>query len=724
MNVMQMLAAGTLPLIPMSFIALLFVFTVMITMYKRANKPLPLPLQILDTNACSFVCGCAGCAVFFGLGWTSIWMTLICAAVLFGFTFIASKRADYSARIARVLCALPYRAQIVLVDVVAVLLLLFSAFYALEAPYNPGLVMVEPPFLFMDLGLMLLAITSVYFISHRNAIANLVLQGFFFFWGIAQYYLWQFKNTAIMPADLFALGTAAAVSGNYSYAWTDTALVGVMAFCFGILVIAYLGAVRRELQLQAQLEITKQVLRKSIGSTLLLGFMSALLLISALVFPNYTQMGAAINYFWPLYVFRQHGAVLTFTAGVQDLIIRKPAGYSDKTAQELLQKYVTYYNDTLEKNEGRQAAVAQYNAQKPNILVVMDETFADLSVFDNLHDNYTGPEFFNNGLTDTLAKGKLAVSVLGGGTANSEFEFLTGNSMAYLGLGKYPYSIYSFPQFESLPALLKKQGYGTSSMHPNLATNWNRDKTYADMKFDRFYSIDDFPNAPVFHNGVTDKATFDKCLDIIKSSDGPQFVFNVTMQNHSDYNKNNIPAERLTNIHPSDLSSPEQDGILNEYLSCIKASDEDLKDLVDQLKQLKEPTVLVYFGDHQPNFTPTYNDAWFSGESDLIHNQRLYHTSYILWANYKVAGAAQTTQDGYSSPNYLAAQTLYAIGAPLTDYQKAQLAIRTQIPAINAFGLLDDANTWHSLTQKDDATHALSEDLRAITYYEFATKIS
>ncbi|MDY2789047.1 MAG: sulfatase-like hydrolase/transferase, partial [Atopobium sp.] len=181
---------------------------------------------------------------------------------------------------------------------------------------------------------------------------------------------------------------------------------------------------------------------------------------------------------------------------------------------------------------------------------------------------------------------------------------------------------------------------------------------------------------------------------------------------------------RLTNIHPSDLSSPEQDGILNEYLSCIKASDEDLKDLVDQLKQLKEPTVLVYFGDHQPNFTPTYNDAWFSGESDLIHNQRLYHTSYILWANYKVAGAAQTTQDGYSSPNYLAAQTLYAIGAPLTDYQKAQLAIRTQIPAINAFGLLDDANTWHSLTQKDDATHALSEDLRAITYYEFATKIS
>ncbi|WP_051353808.1 LTA synthase family protein [Atopobium fossor] len=723
MNFIQMLFAGTLPFIPMAFILLLFIFTAVIKLLTNAEKPLPLPLHILDSNAYSFIFGCAGLSVFFGLGWSSILMTILSATVLFGFAFIASKRKTYSAQIATALHTLPYRAQIALVDVIAVALLLFSAFYALEAPYNPGFVAVEIPFLFMDLGLMLLAILSVYFISHRNAIANIVLQGFFFFWGIAQYYLWQFKNTAIMPADLFALGTAAAVSANYSYAWKDTALVGVMAFCFGLLVIAYLGSIRAELKNQAQITVTRQLTLKSIGTTMLIGLVSAGLLASALIFPNYTQMGAAINYFWPLYVFRQHGAVLTFTAGVQDLIIKKPAGYNDENAQKLLDKYVAQYDTTLDNTEGRQAAVAQYNSIKPNILVIMDETFADLSVFDNMHDNYTGPEFFNRGLTDSLAEGKLAVSVLGGGTANSEFEFLTGNSMAYIGLGKYPYSIYSFPNFESLPAFLKKQGYGTSSMHPNLASNWNREKTYADMQFDRFYSIDDFPDAPVFHNGVTDKATFDKCLDIIKAADNPQFVFNVTMQNHSDYTKNNIPADRLTSVHPSDLSSPEQDGILNEYLSCIKASDEDLEDLINQLKELKEPTILVYFGDHQPNFTPTYNDAWFSEESDLIHTQRLYHTSYIMWANYDVAGASQTTQNSYSSPNYLAAQTLYAIGAPLTDYQKAQLAIRTQVPAINAFGLLDDKNSWHSLTQTDDSMHATSEEFRTITYFEFATKI-
>lgn len=730
MNSVYMLFANmanlisTLPLIPIAFVVALLIVNNIAKLDKGAKKHLPIAVQILTANAYSCAFGCAGFAVFFGLGWTSLWIALLSAAVLFGISFVAGKREAYSAHIAHALNCLPYRAQIVLVDVVSIAFQLVSAFYALEAPYNEGLVFVEPPFLFMDLGLMLLAIVSIYYLSHRNAIANSVLQGFFFVWGLAQYYLWQFKNTAIMPADLFALGTAAAVSGNYSYAWKDSVLAGLIAFCFGMLVISYLGILRHKLQAQGQVKIAKRIRYTSVGMTTLIGLVSATVLGSMLVFPNYNQIGAGINYFWPLYVFRQHGAVLSFTAGVQDLIIKKPAGYSDKSAQELLDSYVAQYNTTLDNTSGRQAAVAQYNAQKPNIIVVMDETFADLSDFDNMHDNYTGPEFFTTGMKDALGAGKLAVSVLGGGTANSEFEFLTGNSMAYLGLGKYPYAIYRFSRYESLPSLLKKQGYDSTAIHPNLAGNWNRDKTYEDMKFDRFYSIDDFPNAPVFHNGVTDKATFDKCLDLIKNSDKPQFIFNVTMQNHSDYSKNNIPADRLTKIHPSDLSSPEQDGILNEYLSCIKASDEDLKYLVSQLKELKKPTVLVYFGDHQPNFTPTYNDAWFSGESDLIHNQRLYHTSYVMWANYTVAGAAQNTRAEYSSANFLAVQMLYTIGAPLTDYQKAQLAIRIQMPAINAFGLLDTAGNWHSLTQQDDSMHTLSEDFRTLTYYEFATKLS
>lgn len=95
-----------------------------------------------------------------------------------------------------------------------------------------------------------------------------------------------------------------------------------------------------------------------------------------------------------------------------------------------------------------------------------------------------------------------------------------------------------------------------------------------------------------------------------------------------------------------------------------------------------------------------------------------------MWANYTVAGAAQNTRAEYSSANFLAVQMLYTIGAPLTDYQKAQLAIRIQMPAINAFGLLDTAGNWHSLTQQDDSMHTLSEDFRTLTYYEFATKLS
>ena len=404
-------------------------------------------------------------------------------------------------------------------------------------------------------------------------------------------------------------------------------------------------------------------------------------------------------------------------------MIHKPSDYSDEKASSELKALVTRYNRELASDASRKAAESQFEGQKPSIVVVMNETFADMSIYDKMKSGYEGPKFFNTGMTDALSHGALSVSVNGGGTANTEFEFLTGNSMAFLGLGKYPYSIYDFSDCEALPKQLAKLGYASTAIHPNYPSNWNRKSTYEGMGFDQFLSIEDFPeDAPRFHNGLTDKVTYDKILELLRTGDEPQFVFDVTMQNHSDYNVGNIPADRLTDYQPEGISG-DTNALLNEYLSCIQASDEDLEYFVDELKKLDRHVILVFWGDHHPGFSTNYNDAWYGDEDEMTHTQRVYQTSYLIWANYDVAGATQTDSSFPTSPAYLAAMTLDYAGAPLSDYQKTQMVVRQTMPAFNAFGLMGADGKWYEVEDENSPVAAVNNDLSKVSYLHFATKV-
>ncbi|MBQ6410537.1 MAG: LTA synthase family protein, partial [Atopobiaceae bacterium] len=263
--------------------------------------------------------------------------------------------------------------------------------------------------------------------------------------------------------------------------------------------------------------------------------------------------------------------------------------------------------------------------------------------------------------------------------------------------------------------------YATTAIHPNLPTNWNRESVYAQMGFDRFVTIQDFADAPTFHNGVTDGATYDEVLEVLASSDRPQFVFDVTMQNHSSYDKDDIPASRLTHYVPSDYDDSEHNAELNEYLSCIQASDEDLAMFVAALKELDRPVILVFFGDHQPYFTNVYNDALFAGEPDgPEHQARVYQTAYVIWANYDVAGNDQVGAVLDTSTGFLSSMLLDYMGAPLTSYQKAKLLLQRSVPAVFAYGYLTSDGSWHALNESMEPR----DDLARIQYLEFALKVN
>jgi hypothetical protein len=168
------------------------------------------------------------------------------------------------------------------------------------------------------------------------------------------------------------------------------------------------------------------------------------------------------------------------------------------------------------------------------------------------------------------------------------------------------------------------------------------------------------------------------------------------MQNHGGYQVGNIPPERLTNYRPAGFTE-EDLGQLNEYLSCIQASDEDLEWFVGELRKLDRPVMLVFFGDHHPKFSNLYNDAFFdaAAEGEAEHQARIYQTDYVIWANYDVAGTEEVSEIEDVGTDCLGALTLDLMGAPLDRFQLAQLDIHRRLEAISAVGYAGTDGRWH-----------------------------
>ena len=323
----------------------------------------------------------------------------------------------------------------------------------------------------------------------------------------------------------------------------------------------------------------------------------------------------------------------------------------------------------------------------------MNESFSDMSLYDGLGVGYEGPAYFNS-IDDALVRGQLTVSTYAGGTCNTEFEFLTGNTLGYLGKGAYPYTLYDLSTTDNLASQLSSLDYDTCAIHPNLGTNWNREGIYAGFGFDEFLTIDEFEDAPQFHSGVTDAATYEEVLERLRGSSKPQFIFDVTMQNHSSYDQGNIDPGLLRDYEP-DYLNESQAAELNEYLACIDASDRDLEWFIGELRKLDRPVLLVFFGDHQASVSAAVNDAMFPDEADQTHGTRMYLTNYLVWANYDVAGAGSIRVEEASSST-LGALALDAVGAPLSGYQEAQLGARLLMPTISALSYTDVEDRHHA----------------------------
>ena len=302
-------------------------------------------------------------------------------------------------------------------------------FYLLEwYTHNPFQTM-KPYIQGMNLALFEFAALFLFALTGRISRALGIETAFCAVYGLANYFVLEFRGAPIQPWDILSISTAASVADNYEYKLNRTAVI--VLICFVLLLVLEFFLKKGFPKKNKKTRIARVCLALSCG---LLCFGYTKMLHSEDIVEQKLHLYNKL--FTPTTIQFKNGTVTAFLMELQYISVDKPSGYSVENAKELLASYDT----------GSQEAdgTSSDNAQKPNIIVIMNEAFSDPSVLGDFTTNEDYMPFVHSLLdgADNTISGHLNVSVKGGNTANTEFEYLTGASMAFLPYGSIPYQQY------------------------------------------------------------------------------------------------------------------------------------------------------------------------------------------------------------------------------------------------------------------------------------------
>ena len=396
---------------------------------------------------------------------------------------------------------------------------------------------------------------------------------------------------------------------------------------------------------------------------------------------------------------RGNGLFLNFAVCLKYMKVDKPDTYSQQTLDALGAEYGSdAVSVTLTDPDGTVRPV--------NVIVIMNEAFSDLSVLPEVETN-RDPMPFLRSLTENTIKGYAYSSVFGGTTANSEYEFLTGNTTAFLPAATVPYQMYVSDGDPSLVSQMKALGYTAVAAHPYRSTGWNRPSVYKNFGFDQVYFQSDFQNREYMRGDsrtgyVTDRCDYENLIRWYEEKQPGErlFLFNVTMQNHSGYQMSwqNLPREVwLTGGLEGRFQT------VNQYLSLIYQSDQALEYLIGYFSRVEEPTMILMFGDHQPQVATNFYTDVLGEDPDIALAQKKQMVPFLLWANYDIPEAEGVEL----SLNYLSTLLMETANLPTTGYQKFLSQLWEAAPVVNTVGIRDTQGSWYGESE------ALPADLEA-----------
>ena len=510
----------------------------------------------------------------------------------------------------------------------------------------------------------------VFYFVRRRRRAAAAKWAFGIAWGIgmANHYLISFRGRTLFPGDFLTLRTAANVAGNYDYRPDSMQWLTIGIFAAVLVLLSFLP---RE---EKRPFDWRGFAPAAAGTAVFL----------AAFFGTGWVEGLGIEP--SMWTTRGNGLVLNFTVCLKYMKVEKPDSYSQETLAALAGENPSDAADT--------AASADGGTRPVNVIVIMNESLSDLSVLPGVESNMDAMPFLRS-LTDNTIKGYAYSSVFGGTTANSEYEFLTGNTTAFLPAGTVPYQMYVSDGDPSLVGQMEALGYTTIAAHPYRSSGWNRPTVYADYGFDEVYFESDFQDRAYMRGDertgyVTDRCDYENLIRWYeeKEEGQPLFLFNVTMQNHSAYQMawTNLPKEVWLT---GELENRFQ--TVNQYLSLVYQSDQAFEDLIDYFSQVEEPTMILLFGDHQPQVATNFYTDVLGTNPDTADAQKKQMVPFVLWANYDIPEA----QGVELSLNYLSALLMDTANLPMTGYQKFLSQLWETAPVINTVGIGDAQGNWY-----------------------------
>lgn len=542
-----------------------------------------------------------------------------------------------------------------------------------------------------------------YALTNRIGVSGIIISSILSIFGLVNHFVLNFRGTPFVPLDFLGAGTAANVAQNYDFTPTcQMILSGLMLACMIALGIkvTYVNRVRRK------------AARRSVYT--LATFAAVMFVFYGT--PFLSSLNITANLWNQLSGYKQQGSVVSFWLNTKTLFVNEPDEYSAEKVEEIANKTT----NTVESSNASSKGESQQKV-KPNIIAIMNETWSDLSAIGNEFEVSEDPMPFYHSLTENTIKGNLFVSIYGNGTSNSEFEFLTGNTLAFLPSGCNAYEQYIREETDSLVSTLANQGYSRTAVHPYYGDGWNRDVVYPLLGFENFYDLNYFSQNNLMRRYVSDSDNYKKIISLFENrdQDKPFFLFNVTMQNHGGYDIQypNFP-ETVTLPWDTENQYPKT----QQYLSLMKETDNAFKELIEYFSKVEEPTIIVMFGDHQAKIEQEfYEDVLFGGKSisslSLEENQQRYITPFVIWANYDI----EEQYIEQISANYLSTLLLETAGLEMTPYNQYLWSLYQQLPVINAVGYIDKNNTYYDYKTESEYSGML-EDYKILQYNNMLDK--
>lgn len=557
--------------------------------------------------------------------------------------------------------------------------------------------------------------------------------------GIANSFVISFRGMALSAADLFSLGAAASVASEYTYEldwYMYMELLCTLAICMfslklhggrilhpavrAAVLVLWCGVAGSFYYLCCRTDFLEQHDIRSQGFT------------HQLRYKNYDMIFTTLTTCFYLSVEKPEGYSLDKVKEIAAPYLTEDAGddanaaAADTDVRQASSENTTSQTDGKNKaaSDDRNTASTSGNAaanaaiaagETPNLIVIMNESFADYTSIGKGLDLSEDCMPFIHSLTENTIKGTAYVSIFGGNTPNSEYEFLTGNTMGFLPASSVGFNLFVRGNLPSIASELKSQGYETLAMHPYRGTNYRRNLVYPQIGFDTFYTRDDFTQAKYIRSYISDDTLAQRIITEFnkheESTDMPLFSYNVTIQNHGGYFASNTRNLDLDIT----VENPEVDQTKTTlYVNLIRESDQMLQNLVNYFEDKEAPTVIVMFGDHQANLGDDTYEYLVGNEDEISREERMekYKVPFVIWANYDIP--EETIER--TSLNYLYSILADRLDFPMTGYQKYLLALSEKIPALCAQGYWGDDGNYYELEDESSPYYDLINEYNILEY--------